>query len=70
MSQHSAKPSPPIKTYTARPPLGGQTLTCRRCGRVHAFPHPGDRPIRCECGWWYVNRNGRIEEYFKPRIGA
>lgn len=70
MSQHSTKPSPPVKTYSARPPIAGQKLTCRRCGRVHAFPSPGDRPIRCECGWWYVNRNGRIEEYFKPRIGA
>jgi hypothetical protein len=70
MSQHSPKASPPIKTYTPRAPIVGQKLTCRRCGRVHAFPHPEDPPIRCECGWWYVNHGGRIEEEFKPRLGA
>jgi len=67
---HSSKASPPIKTYTARPPIAGRKMTCRRCDRVYAFPRPGDPPIRCECGWWYVNNGGRIEEHFKSRIGA
>ncbi len=70
MSSHSTKPSPPAKTYTARDPIAGQKLTCRRCSRVHAFPRPADPPIRCECGWWYTNHAGRIEEEFKPRLGA
>jgi hypothetical protein len=67
---HATEPSPPVKTYTARPAIAGAKMTCRRCARVYAFPRPGDPPIRCECGWVYVNNDGRIEEHFKSRIGA
>ena len=70
MSQHPDTASPPAKTYTARPPLRGHTLTCRRCGRVHPYPEANGTVIRCECGWRYENRAGVIEEAFKPRIGV
>jgi hypothetical protein len=70
LSSHPEKPSPAALTYTARPPLGIDTLTCTRCGRVYPYPHPGSRAIRCECGWRYQNVGGLIEEEFKPRIGV
>lgn len=70
MSSHHDKPSPAALTYTARPPVGMQTLTCTRCGRVHAYPQPGGRSIFCECGWRYTNVHGLIEEEFKPRLGV
>jgi hypothetical protein len=70
MSQHSTAKSPPARTYTARAPLSGHTLTCRRCGRVHPYPEAGGAPVRCECGWWYENHNGLIQEEFKPRLGV
>jgi len=70
MSAHANRPSPPPRTYTARPPLTDQTMTCRRCGRVYPYPAPGGPAIRCECGWRYVNRGGLIEEEFKPRLGV
>jgi hypothetical protein len=69
MSQHTPAKSPPALTYTARAPRAGNTLTCRRCGRVHRYPVDGGPPVRCECGWWYTNRGGLIQEEFKPRIG-
>lgn len=43
-------------------------FTCKRCKRVYAYPQPGQRPIRCECGWWYENVGGRISEAFWQRI--
>ncbi|MBD5634762.1 MAG: hypothetical protein IAI49_09815 [Candidatus Eremiobacteraeota bacterium] len=70
MSQHKSTPSPKPVTYTAKAALGSRTLTCSRCGRVHAYPVDGGRPIRCECGWWYENRGGLIQEHFKPRLGV
>jgi hypothetical protein len=70
MSQHKAKPSPKPVTYTARAPLGPRTLTCSRCARVHAYPVDGGKPIRCECGWWYENHAGLIQEYFRSRLGV
>jgi hypothetical protein len=70
MSQHSYTKSPPPVTYSARPPLSGPTLTCRRCERVHAYPQPGGPSVRCECGWWYTNIGGLIQEEFKPRLGV
>jgi hypothetical protein len=69
MATHKVAASPPARTYTARAPLGAQTITCTRCKRVHPYPQPGAPPIRCECGWWYENNDGLIEERFKPRIG-
>jgi hypothetical protein len=70
MSNHPTPKSPPPRTYAARAPLGGQTLTCRRCGRVYPYPAPGGPPIRCECGWRYENRDGLIQEEFRPRLGV
>jgi len=69
-SQHQDTQSPPPRTYTARPPIAGPTLTCSRCHRVYPFPEPNTAPIRCECGWWYENRDGVILEEFKPRLGV
>jgi hypothetical protein len=70
MSEHKSAPSPPPVTYTARPPLGARTLRCTRCARVHAYPEDGGKPIRCECGWWYENHGGLIQEHFKSRLGV
>jgi len=56
-------------TYTssAKPP-GSKKFVCKRCKRVYNYPEPDGRPIRCECGWWYENVAGRIEERFWQRI--
>jgi hypothetical protein len=70
MSQHPNRPSPPAKTYTTKAPVRGTRLTCRRCNRIHAYPQAGGPPVRCECGWWYTNHGGMIEESFKPRLGV
>ncbi len=55
-------------TYTDAGPIAGRKFTCKRCGRAYPYPQPGDRPIRCECGWWYTNAGGRIVEEFRPRL--
>ena len=47
-----------------------QKFVCKRCKREYDYPQPGDRPIRCECGWWYENDYGSIKEYFWERIGS
>ena len=70
MATHKAVKSPPPRTYTPREALGAQTITCTRCKRVHHYPLPGTPAIRCECGWWYSNVDGLIEEHFKPRLGV
>ncbi|GAC1443798.1 MAG: hypothetical protein NVS3B17_04900 [Vulcanimicrobiaceae bacterium] len=70
MTKHSDPASPPPVTYTARPPIVGQTLTCERCKRVHAYPEAGGPVIRCECGWRYENERGTIREAFTPRLGV
>jgi hypothetical protein len=57
-------------TYTARPALAGASVTCTRCKRVYPYPQDGGPAIRCECGWWYENVGGTIQEYFKPRLGV
>jgi hypothetical protein len=75
MSQHAGdaartgRPTMKPVTYTAQAPLSGSTLTCSRCGRVYPYPQAGGAPVRCECGWWYENRGGKIAETFKPRLG-
>jgi hypothetical protein len=51
-------------TYGKKPPIVGRELKCPRCARDHAYPKPGDRPVRCDCGWWYQNVGGRIFEKF------
>jgi len=55
-------------TFTPAPPIEGKKFVCKRCKRVYAYPEPGDRPIRCECGWWYVNDGGGIRETYYQRI--
>jgi hypothetical protein len=56
-------------TYTSSmEPVTGRKFVCKRCGRVYNYPQPGDRPIRCECGWWYENIGGRIRETYWQRI--
>jgi hypothetical protein len=55
-------------TYTDSGPIAGRKFTCKRCAREYPYPQPGERPIRCECGWWYTNDRGRIVEEFRPRI--
>jgi hypothetical protein len=58
-------------TYTAQRTTAGPTFTCPRCKRVYAFPRVEDKPIRCECGWWYTNvGHSEIVEAFHPRIGG
>lgn len=70
MSKHSGTVSPPPITYTARPALGGHTLTCKRCKRIHPYPVDGGPAIRCECGWRYESHDGAIREAFAPRLGV
>jgi hypothetical protein len=58
-------------TYTSQAPIGGPTFPCPRCKRVYPFPNDTEKPIRCECGWWYRNiGHGEIVEEFHPRIGG
>ena len=58
-------------TYTGQSPIRGDKFHCPRCNRVYPFPHPHERPVRCECGWWYTNvGKGHIVEEFHPRIGG
>ncbi len=63
-------------TYTSSvKQIEGKKFVCRRCKRVYEYPRPDERPIRCECGWWYYNDGTgireaywqRIEPYRKPR---
>ena len=59
------------RTYTPQEATPGPTFTCPRCQRSYPYPHDYDRPIRCECGWWYTNvGHGAIVEEFRPRIGG
>lgn len=55
-------------TYTASPPIEGKRLVCKRCHRQYAYPAPGARPIRCECGWWYYNEGYVLREAYCQRI--
>jgi hypothetical protein len=58
----------PGVTYAADPPIEGRKFICKRCKRAYAYPPPGDRPIRCECGWWYFNDGSSIRETYYQRI--
>ncbi len=55
-------------TYTAAEPILGRTFTCKRCGRIYAYPQAHERPIRCECGWWYYNDGLALREAYWQRI--
>ncbi len=55
-------------TFTPAPPIEGKKFVCKRCKRAYPYPESGDRPIRCECGWWYYNDGGGIRETYNQRI--
>jgi hypothetical protein len=56
-------------TYTSSlEPITGKKFTCRRCKRVYNYPQAGERPIRCECGWWYYNDGTKVREAYWQRI--
>jgi hypothetical protein len=56
-------------TYTSDDEeIQGLKFTCKRCKRVYPFPDQGEKPIRCECGWWYENVGGTIKESFHHRF--
>lgn len=55
-------------TYTPAPTIEGRVFVCKRCSRRYAYPQPGERPIRCECGWWYSNDGAGICEAYWQRI--
>jgi hypothetical protein len=56
------------QTYASGDEIEGLKFTCKRCKREYPFPDRGEKPIRCECGWWYENRDGRIHEEFHHRF--
>lgn len=56
-------------TYTSSvPPIEGRKFVCKRCKREYPYPQAGERPIRCECGWWYFNDGAAIREAYCQRI--
>ncbi len=48
--------------------MAEKTFVCKRCKRAYPYPQVGERPIRCECGWWYYNDGAAIREAFWERI--
>ncbi|HUZ49568.1 MAG TPA: hypothetical protein VMW12_07515 [Candidatus Dormibacteraeota bacterium] len=58
----------PITYTSSAKPIGSKALVCKRCQRKYAYPHPGERPIRCECGWWYYNDGAALREAYWQRI--
>jgi hypothetical protein len=48
--------------------MAEKQFVCKRCKRVYGYPQAGERPIRCECGWWYYNDGASIREAFWQRI--
>jgi len=56
-------------TYTSSAPsIEGRKFVCKRCGREYLYPQAGERPIRCECGWWYYNDGVKVREAYWQRI--
>jgi len=55
-------------TYTSEKPIEGKKFVCKRCKREYEYPQPDERPIRCECGWWYYNDGTGIREAYWQRI--
>jgi hypothetical protein len=55
-------------TYTSMKPIEGKAFVCKRCKRDYHYPQPGERPIRCECGWWYYNDGYTVREAYWQRI--
>ena len=58
----------PVTYTSSAPKLDGDTFICKRCKREYPHPHAGERPIRCECGWWYYNDGAGIREVFWQRL--
>lgn len=59
----------PAVTYTSSAkPIAGRKFVCKRCKREYNYPESGGPPIRCECGWWYENDHGTINERYWQRI--
>jgi hypothetical protein len=58
----------PGVTYMAQKPIDGPKFVCKRCKREYAEPLPGERPIRCECGWWYYNDGAGLREVYWQRL--
>jgi hypothetical protein len=50
--------------------MAENVFVCKRCKRTYAYPQPGERPIRCECGWWYYNDGAAIRESLQLRVGG
>lgn len=56
-------------TYTSSmKPIPGKKFVCKRCKREYNQPVEDGAPIRCECGWWYKNVGGVIQERYWQRI--
>ncbi|HVS47151.1 MAG TPA: hypothetical protein VMS32_10885 [Verrucomicrobiae bacterium] len=56
-------------TYTSSlTTLGAHPFVCKRCHREYPFPKPGERPIRCECGWWYYNDGIKVRDAYWQRL--
>jgi len=57
-----------ITYLSSIPPIEGKKLVCKRCKREYAYPVAGEKPVRCECGWWYYNDGVALREAFWQRL--
>jgi hypothetical protein len=48
--------------------MSSHSFVCKRCKRRYPSLEPGQRPVRCECGWWYYNDGTAVRERYWPRI--
>jgi len=60
--------STPVTYSSSLPELGKARFICKRCKREYQPPVAGERPIRCECGWWYYNDGVALREVFWQRL--
>ncbi len=58
----------PVTYTSSMQPIEGKVFVCKRCKRRYNYPQPGERPIRCECGWWYYNNGASVREVYWQRI--
>ncbi len=58
----------PVTYTSSMQPIEGRKYACKRCQRVYNYPQPGERPIRCECGWWYYNDGAGVREAYWQRL--
>lgn len=61
-------PTTAVTYSTSLPELTKARFVCKRCKREYAPLLAGERPIRCECGWWYYNDGVALREVFWQRI--